>query len=391
MDDIVHGGAIASADRHRRDGRVRGPTTRSRTRSTGSTVTLERQLPRGRARAGPDRARGRHPARAEHGLQRGARSPSRRAAWSRPGRSSSGWGRRADDPGRGRGARAEPARRQELLAVPRGIGDIHGAIAGPRVRRARPVGGARARDPRHGLARRLRGRARRALARRARRRRRGPHARRRRAAERDTARRDGDRRAQRPLGDRLEAEGSPLAIPMQVRRVGETVTPHVVVFLHGLGETEYAWGSPNYGDLLDDCARPVFVRFNTGRHISENGASLAALLDELVARLAGRGRADHARSGTRWAGSSPAAPATTAAPGPRHVRARDLARHAAHRRAARAGRARDERGAAPRARRRGRSRASCAAAAPASATCAAARSSTRTGATRTRTRCAPRP
>ena len=28
---------------------------------------------------------------------------------------------------------------------------------------------------------------------------------------------------------------------------------------------------------------PVFVRFNTGRHISENGASLAALLDELVA------------------------------------------------------------------------------------------------------------
>ena len=28
---------------------------------------------------------------------------------------------------------------------------------------------------------------------------------------------------------------------------------------------------------------PVFVRYNTGRHVSENGASLAALLDELVA------------------------------------------------------------------------------------------------------------
>jgi pimeloyl-ACP methyl ester carboxylesterase len=82
-------------------------------------------------------------------------------------------------------------------------------------------------------------------------------------------------------GDRLEAEGSPLAIPMQVRRVGETITPHVVVFLHGLGETEYAWGRPNYGDLLDD-ATPVFIRFNTGRHISENGTDLAALLEDLV-------------------------------------------------------------------------------------------------------------
>src|SRR4051794_4716708 len=83
------------------------------------------------------------------------------------------------------------------------------------------------------------------------------------------------------FGDRLFAEGSPLAIPMTVRRTGATITPHVVVFLHGLGETEYAWGSPNYGDLLDDIT-PVFIRFNTGRHVSENGAALAGLLDDLV-------------------------------------------------------------------------------------------------------------
>src|SRR5215218_2763620 len=51
------------------------------------------------------------------------------------------------------------------------------------------------------------------------------------------------------FGDRLAAEGSPLAIAMGVRRVGATATPHLVVFIHGLGETEYAWGSPNYGDL----------------------------------------------------------------------------------------------------------------------------------------------
>ena len=72
---------------------------------------------------------------------------------------------------------------------------------------------------------------------------------------------------------------------MQLRRVGAPATPHVVVFVHGLGETEFAWGRPSYGDRLaeDLGATPVFVRFNTGRHISSNGASLAALLDELVA------------------------------------------------------------------------------------------------------------
>src|SRR5689334_17869405 len=72
------------------------------------------------------------------------------------------------------------------------------------------------------------------------------------------------------LGDRLEAEGSALAIQMQVRRVGDDPGPDIAVFLHGLGETEYAWGSPSYGDRLEGWT-PVFVRFNTGRHISENG------------------------------------------------------------------------------------------------------------------------
>ena len=86
-------------------------------------------------------------------------------------------------------------------------------------------------------------------------------------------------------GDRLEAEGSPLALPMHVRRRGEPARPHVAVFLHGLGETEFAWGRPSYGDRLeaDLGITPVFVRFNSGRHISQNGAALAALLDELVA------------------------------------------------------------------------------------------------------------
>ena len=85
-------------------------------------------------------------------------------------------------------------------------------------------------------------------------------------------------------GDRLEAEGSPLAIPMQLRGHGQAAR-HVAVFVHGLGETEHAWGSPSYGERLKDDLgiAPVFVRYNTGRHISQNGESLARALDELEA------------------------------------------------------------------------------------------------------------
>jgi pimeloyl-ACP methyl ester carboxylesterase len=86
-------------------------------------------------------------------------------------------------------------------------------------------------------------------------------------------------------GDRLEAEGSVLAIPMRAHRIGAPATSHIAIFVHGLGETEFAWGSPNYGErLMEDLGlTPVLVRYNSGRHVSENGESLATLLDELVA------------------------------------------------------------------------------------------------------------
>jgi pimeloyl-ACP methyl ester carboxylesterase len=103
-------------------------------------------------------------------------------------------------------------------------------------------------------------------------------------------------------GDALESERSPLATPMSIRVAGRPVAPgpteladayphasgRIVVFLHGLVETELAWrlgGRPTYGDrLADDLGvTPVDVRYNTGRHISENGESLALLLAALVA------------------------------------------------------------------------------------------------------------
>ena len=77
-------------------------------------------------------------------------------------------------------------------------------------------------------------------------------------------------------------------------------------------ETEFAWGfggGETYGARLarDLGVTPVYVRYNTGRHISENGRSLAELLERSSPR--GRSRSSRSRSsGTRWAGSSRAAP-----------------------------------------------------------------------------------
>jgi pimeloyl-ACP methyl ester carboxylesterase len=65
-------------------------------------------------------------------------------------------------------------------------------------------------------------------------------------------------------------------------------TPRIVVFLHGLMETEHAWrygGEETYGARLerDIGATPVEIRYNTGLHVSENGRSLADELEVLFA------------------------------------------------------------------------------------------------------------
>jgi pimeloyl-ACP methyl ester carboxylesterase len=107
------------------------------------------------------------------------------------------------------------------------------------------------------------------------------------------------------IGDRLEREGSPLQEPMSVRVGGLPVTPEraalaaafpqatprLVVFVHGLIGEEHWWllgrrqGRVDYGTRLarDLGCTPVYIRYNTGRHISENGRSLADLLEAVVA------------------------------------------------------------------------------------------------------------
>jgi pimeloyl-ACP methyl ester carboxylesterase len=88
-------------------------------------------------------------------------------------------------------------------------------------------------------------------------------------------------------GDALERDGSPLALGMTARDRGEVVSipsaDRLAVFIHGLGETEFAWGREPYGNRLPGWT-PVYLRYNTGRSIADNGASLAALLNAADAR-----------------------------------------------------------------------------------------------------------
>ena len=106
------------------------------------------------------------------------------------------------------------------------------------------------------------------------------------------------------VGDRLERSGSDLHQPASVRVDGEAValdpgslnaafpdaTARLVVFLHGLMGNEFYWdwGGAHPGDtygarLASELGRtPVYLRYNTGLHVSENGRSVAVLLQELV-------------------------------------------------------------------------------------------------------------
>src|SRR5215216_5739381 len=107
------------------------------------------------------------------------------------------------------------------------------------------------------------------------------------------------------IGDRLEREGSPLQEPMSIRVDGFPVpperealaaafpaaTPRLVVFVHGLMGEEHGWrlgtrqGRLPYGTRLaqERGFTPLYIRYNSGRHISENGRSLADLLEAVEA------------------------------------------------------------------------------------------------------------
>ena len=64
--------------------------------------------------------------------------------------------------------------------------------------------------------------------------------------------------------------------------------PHVCIFVHGSSDTELGWQAPegrlSFGDqlFLDFSAQPLYVRYNSGLSIAENGMALASLLAEFA-------------------------------------------------------------------------------------------------------------
>jgi hypothetical protein len=103
------------------------------------------------------------------------------------------------------------------------------------------------------------------------------------------------------LGDHLEASSNPLAIPMRLRIGGEPLAltaagiaaaipqprDRVVVMVHGLCMSDLQWNrqSRDCGQALarDLRADTLYLHYNSGRHISTNGAEFAAVLEQLVA------------------------------------------------------------------------------------------------------------
>jgi triacylglycerol lipase len=96
-----------------------------------------------------------------------------------------------------------------------------------------------------------------------------------------------------PMGFVAKVDGPPLtrdreALARVFRSPARSPSPRVAVFVHGLMSTESIWemaDGSDYGTLLarDLGVTPVYVRYNSGLAIADNGASLSRALDALVA------------------------------------------------------------------------------------------------------------
>ncbi len=91
------------------------------------------------------------------------------------------------------------------------------------------------------------------------------------------------------LGDYLDETGNPLAIDMRLGRLATHDVPHtakLLVMVHGSCMNDLQWcrGGHDHGVALgqDLGFTPVYLHYNSGRHISTNGEAFAVMLQELV-------------------------------------------------------------------------------------------------------------
>ena len=106
------------------------------------------------------------------------------------------------------------------------------------------------------------------------------------------------------MGDHLCATQNPLATPMSLRWQGQVLNgpdwqglspaleakSKVLLLIHGLCMNELQWQSGQEGSLFNhgealaaalDCT-PLYLRYNSGLHISRNGRELSAQLEQLI-------------------------------------------------------------------------------------------------------------
>lgn len=104
------------------------------------------------------------------------------------------------------------------------------------------------------------------------------------------------------LGDHMQAHGNPLTLRMAWRRDGQKLEitrpalahaiPHasgkILVMLHGhcMNELQWCRNGHDHGAVLAAANgfTPMYLRYNTGLHISENGRALADQLEQLLAQ-----------------------------------------------------------------------------------------------------------
>lgn len=102
------------------------------------------------------------------------------------------------------------------------------------------------------------------------------------------------------VGDRLAESGNPLAMSMQLRHHGVALAPDravienivgqpakkVLLLVHGLCRSDVHWnrGSHDHGARLAQALgyTPIYLRYNSGLHISQNGRLAADLIEAIL-------------------------------------------------------------------------------------------------------------
>jgi pimeloyl-ACP methyl ester carboxylesterase len=101
------------------------------------------------------------------------------------------------------------------------------------------------------------------------------------------------------MGDKLLASKNPLATPMTLRHQGAALNwesppaglkPKVLLMLHGLCMNDLQWSAQyqgqvvNHGEALASAldSTPLYLRYNSGLHVSQNGHELSKQLEQLV-------------------------------------------------------------------------------------------------------------